>query len=130
MAQAAPPVAHPPPRGTAAAVWGPGRPRRLGGGAADALFRAAVAAPPREPRAQPAPHRGSDVQGARPRAACGDGARRRSRRAFVERLARVIAIVDYGVGNVHSVRRALNYVGAEAELTSDVDELERANGIV
>lgn len=42
----------------------------------------------------------------------------------------MIAIVDYGVGNVHSVQRALSHVGAEAKLTSDVDELERASGIV
>lgn len=42
----------------------------------------------------------------------------------------MIAIVDYGVGNVHSVQRALNHVGAEAKLTSDIEELERANGIV
>ncbi len=42
----------------------------------------------------------------------------------------MIAIVDYGVGNVHSVRRALSHVGAEAKLTADPDELERASGIV
>ena len=41
-----------------------------------------------------------------------------------------IAIVDYGVGNVHSVQRALVRVGADARLTGDLDELERANGIV
>jgi glutamine amidotransferase len=42
----------------------------------------------------------------------------------------LIAIVDYGVGNVHSVKRALSHVGAEAKLTSDLEELERAKGIV
>jgi glutamine amidotransferase len=42
----------------------------------------------------------------------------------------MIAIVDYGVGNVRSVERALLHVGAEAELTADPDELENANGIV
>jgi len=42
----------------------------------------------------------------------------------------MIAIVDYGVGNVHSVQRALSHVGAKAKLTSDQDELERASGIV
>jgi imidazole glycerol-phosphate synthase subunit HisH len=41
-----------------------------------------------------------------------------------------IAIVDYGVGNVHSVQRALVEVGAEARLTADLGELERADGIV
>jgi imidazole glycerol-phosphate synthase subunit HisH len=42
----------------------------------------------------------------------------------------LIAIVDYGVGNVRSVERALVHVGAEAKLTSDGDELERADGMV
>ncbi len=41
-----------------------------------------------------------------------------------------IAIVDYGVGNVHSVQRALVKVGAEALLTADLGELERADGLV
>ena len=42
----------------------------------------------------------------------------------------MIAIVDYGVGNIRSVERALVHVGAEARLTADVDELERSDGIV
>jgi len=42
----------------------------------------------------------------------------------------MIAIVDYGVGNLRSVERALQYVGAEPRLTSDQDELGRANGLV
>jgi glutamine amidotransferase len=42
----------------------------------------------------------------------------------------VIAIVDYGVGNVHSVHRALVQVGAEAELTAEADRLTDADGIV
>ena len=42
----------------------------------------------------------------------------------------MIAIVDYGVGNVRSVERALVHVGADARLTADVEELEEADGIV
>ena len=42
----------------------------------------------------------------------------------------MIAIVDYGVGNVRSVERALAHVGASARLTSDKDVLEQADGIV
>jgi glutamine amidotransferase len=42
----------------------------------------------------------------------------------------LIAIVDYGVGNVRSVERALAHVGAEARLTADPGELERSDGIV
>ena len=42
----------------------------------------------------------------------------------------MIAIVDYGVGNIRSVERALAHVGAEPKLTSDPDELARADGVV
>jgi imidazole glycerol-phosphate synthase subunit HisH len=42
----------------------------------------------------------------------------------------VIAIVDYGVGNLRSVERALLHVGAEPKLTADKDELQRARGLV
>ncbi|HET7421696.1 MAG TPA: imidazole glycerol phosphate synthase subunit HisH [Candidatus Dormibacteraeota bacterium] len=41
-----------------------------------------------------------------------------------------IAVVDYGVGNVHSVRRALARVGAEVVLTGDIEEIGRADGVV
>jgi glutamine amidotransferase len=42
----------------------------------------------------------------------------------------LIAIVDYGVGNIRSVERALVHVGAEVTLSSDPDELAVADGIV
>jgi glutamine amidotransferase len=42
----------------------------------------------------------------------------------------MIAIVDYGVGNIRSVERALVHVGVEARLTADTDDLQRAQGIV
>ncbi len=42
----------------------------------------------------------------------------------------MIAIVDYGVGNLRSVERALLHVGAEPRLTADGDELQRADGMV
>ena len=42
----------------------------------------------------------------------------------------MIAIVDYGVGNVRSVERALIHVGADPRFTADPDELERADGMV
>lgn len=44
--------------------------------------------------------------------------------------AALIAIVDYGVGNLHSVRRALEHWGARPVLTSDQEELGRAGGVV
>jgi len=42
----------------------------------------------------------------------------------------VIAIVDYGVGNLHSVRRALEHWGAAPRVTQDQDELASADGVV
>ena len=42
----------------------------------------------------------------------------------------MIAVVDYGVGNLRSVERALLAGGARPRLTGDVDELRRANGLV
>ena len=42
----------------------------------------------------------------------------------------MIAIVDYGVGNLRSVERALVHAGAEPLITADPDELERAQGLV
>jgi glutamine amidotransferase len=42
----------------------------------------------------------------------------------------VIAVVDYGVGNVRSVERALVHAGAFPQLTADPDELDEADGIV
>jgi glutamine amidotransferase len=42
----------------------------------------------------------------------------------------VIAIVDYGVGNVRSVERALAHAGAYPLLISDPDQLDDADGIV
>jgi glutamine amidotransferase len=44
----------------------------------------------------------------------------------------MIAIVDYGMGNLHSVRHALARVGAgaDAKITSDPKDLERAERIV
>ncbi|HYM65987.1 MAG TPA: imidazole glycerol phosphate synthase subunit HisH [Patescibacteria group bacterium] len=41
-----------------------------------------------------------------------------------------IAVVDYGVGNVRSVERALAHVGATPLLTADPGALEKADGVV
>jgi glutamine amidotransferase len=42
----------------------------------------------------------------------------------------LIAIVDYGVGNLRSVERALIHAGAEPVITADPDKLENADGLV
>ena len=42
----------------------------------------------------------------------------------------MIAIIDYGMGNLHSVNKALAYVGADPVITQDPDVLQRAAGAV
>lgn len=42
----------------------------------------------------------------------------------------MIAIVDYGVGNIFSVKRALNYIGEDGVLTGDPEDLRRADKII
>ncbi len=41
-----------------------------------------------------------------------------------------IAVVDYGMGNRRSVQKALEHVGAQAEITRDHGRLREADGIV
>lgn len=42
----------------------------------------------------------------------------------------MIAIIDYGMGNLRSVQKAFEYIGYEAKITSDVKELENADKLV
>lgn len=42
----------------------------------------------------------------------------------------MIAILDYGMGNLRSVSKALEHVGAQPELTNDHDRVRAADGIV
>lgn len=42
----------------------------------------------------------------------------------------MIAIIDYGAGNVHSVRRAFEHCGAEPVLTADPAAVENADRLV
>ena len=41
-----------------------------------------------------------------------------------------IGIIDYGMGNRRSVQKALEHVGARAQITSDRDALARCEGLV
>lgn len=41
-----------------------------------------------------------------------------------------LAIVDYGVGNLHSITNAMDYIGLKTRVTGDAKELERADGII
>lgn len=42
----------------------------------------------------------------------------------------MIAVIDYGVGNIGSVLKALEYLNISAKLTSDKDEIKKADGLI
>ncbi len=42
----------------------------------------------------------------------------------------MIAIIDYGAGNIFSVKNALDYLGAESVLTNNRQEIEKADSII
>jgi glutamine amidotransferase len=42
----------------------------------------------------------------------------------------VIAVLDYGIGNLRSAQKALEHVGADARLTADPAEVAAADGVV
>jgi imidazole glycerol-phosphate synthase subunit HisH len=42
----------------------------------------------------------------------------------------MIAIIDYGMGNLHSIRHALGRMGVSYQITSDPDQIRRASGII
>lgn len=48
----------------------------------------------------------------------------------MEALLYLIAIIDYEVGNLGSVKNALRYIGQEAVITSDPEEIRRADAVV
>ena len=42
----------------------------------------------------------------------------------------MIAIIDYGAGNIFSVKNALDYLGCENKLTDKKEDLENADAII
>lgn len=42
----------------------------------------------------------------------------------------MIAIIDYGAGNIFSVKNALDFLGFDNKLTSDISEIESADSII
>ncbi len=42
----------------------------------------------------------------------------------------MLAIIDYGVGNLFSLASSLSYIGVESVITSDPDELRRADRLI
>lgn len=41
-----------------------------------------------------------------------------------------IGIIDYGMGNLHSVKNAFDFIGANSFVSDDIDELGAADGLV
>ena len=42
----------------------------------------------------------------------------------------MIAVIDYGVGNLFSLLSSLNYVGPDTKLTNNIEEIKNAKGII
>lgn len=42
----------------------------------------------------------------------------------------MIAIIDYGAGNLQSVKKALDFIGAESLVTSKASEIENASACI
>ena len=42
----------------------------------------------------------------------------------------MIAIIDYGAGNLHSVKNALDYLGAQSEITGDAQKILTADHVI
>lgn len=41
-----------------------------------------------------------------------------------------IGIIDYGMGNLHSVKNALDFIGANSFVSDDINELSEADGLI
>lgn len=42
----------------------------------------------------------------------------------------VIGIIDYGMGNLHSVKNALDFIGVKSFISEDIEELSKADGLI
>ena len=42
----------------------------------------------------------------------------------------MITIIDYGSGNLKSIRNGFTHIGAEVNISSDICDLEKANALV
>ncbi len=41
-----------------------------------------------------------------------------------------IGVIDYGMGNLHSVKNALDFIGADSFVSDKIDELSKADGLI
>ena len=45
-------------------------------------------------------------------------------------MKKQIALIDFGAGNLHSVYKALKFIGAEVEVTKDINTIEKSDAVV
>ncbi len=82
-------------------------------------------------RREPAPQDRGDIQGlGKGAAGGGDEGREGEGGPLDERLPVMIAIVDYGMGNLRSVTNAFRRLGAPITITSDATAIREAAGLV
>src|SRR5699024_5367568 len=88
-------------------------------------------------RTRPAPHRRGRVQGVRTRVPSGEVPRPAGRRRTVDQGRALmaserplVAVLDYGSGNVHSAVKALEKAGADVRLTRDRALVAEADGLL
>ena len=43
---------------------------------------------------------------------------------------KIIGIIDYGMGNLHSVKNALDFIGADSFVSDSIEELKSADGLI
>ena len=41
-----------------------------------------------------------------------------------------ISLIDFGAGNLHSVYKALKFIGADAEITKDISVIEKSDAVI
>ena len=49
---------------------------------------------------------------------------------YIKKNNMKIGIIDYGMGNLHSVKNAFEYIGCETIVSADSHELDRADGVI
>ena len=50
---------------------------------------------------------------------------------FLRKKSRMrILIIDYGMGNLHSVKNAFDFIGEDAYISSDTSEMEKADALL
>ena len=52
------------------------------------------------------------------------------RRGVCTKMKKQISLIDFGAGNLHSIYKALKFIGADAEITEDINVIEKSDAVV